>query len=301
MMPLEKAAPPLSDRELLVALLHAVVRAARPYVSSWDDLKTLLANGAALSVHEEAVRSGDSLAEAASRLRVDVTTLRRNLPPPPRRESVAARLEREVFCVIDREGRVTMAEIEALLESSAAVAEARRARPRIEVADAVVDLVDGGYLERVERDRLPTQYAVAANQKVLTQRGQSSGDWIDGIAFALTLVMDAAIKQAHEVNSEEFARRLRHATRGETELPVPSRERMPWFFVQRPSHMSPHEINERFAAAIRKVIEDLDGERGAGDTGELMHLCLALNHSLQSPRNDATDEEDSNQAESKKE
>jgi hypothetical protein len=277
-MPLAKAALPLSDRELLASLFQAVVRAARPFVGSWDDLKTLLMNGAASAVQEAAARAGQPLAAEAERLGVDVTTLRRNLPPAPNADSVESQLAREIYLLLGREGRATMSEIEGLLEGSAAVAMARRSKPRVVPGDVVFRLVDEGYLTRIEREKLPTQYRLADDGKVLQQLGQSREDWLGGIGYALTLAVETAIRQSHAVNSEAFGRKLRRAQVGAEPYPVPEQERMPWFFVRRPSHMTEHDVNERMTAAIRGVIESLERERTGGDEGALVLLALALNH-----------------------
>ena len=90
--------------------------------------------------------------------------------------------------------------------------------------------------------------------------------------------VETAIRQAQNVNSEGFGRKLRKAQVGAGAYPVPEQERMPWFFVRRPSQASEHEVNERFAAAIRQVIEGLDRERAEDDEGALTLLAFALNH-----------------------
>jgi len=277
-MALHKSAVPVTDKDILLSLFQAVVKAAEPYVSSWDDLKTLLANGAALAVQEHAQGRGHTLVQAAERLQVDVTTLRRNLPPAPRAEAALARLERAVFRAVDREGLVTMAEIESLLSESSAATQARRSRPRVTIADAVVALVQAGHLERKERSRLPTQYHIAAANNVLQHQGQSREDWLEGISQAVTLAFETAIQQSRTVTSGSFARAMDRARAQGAPMPVPEGARMPWFFAQRPSDLSPHALNERFTAAIRDVIAALDAERAPDDRGEPVRLCLTLNH-----------------------
>ena len=239
----------------------------------------LLLGAAAVAVQNEAQKRGQSLADAAAAMKVDVTTLRRNLPPPPRPDSAGSRLEREVVRVFDEEGRVTMSELETLLDSSPALLAARRCRPRVTVADVVMTLVRSGYVARIERDRLPTQYQLNLARPVLEQRGQSADDWLDGIGRALSLAFDVALLEAQEVTSDAFVTRMREARATASEMPVPERERMPWFFVRRPTQVSAHEVNERFSAAIRQVIAALEAERGADDLGELVQLSLALHHS----------------------
>lgn len=278
-MSLQPVARPAPNRDVLLGLFESVIRVARPHVASWDDLKMLLLGAAAVAVQTEAQRQGQSLADAAAAMKIDVTTLRRNLPPPPRPESVESRLERDVVRILDQEGRVTMAEIEHLLESSPSLAAARRCRPRATVSDAVVILVNHGYVMRIERDRLPTQYQLNNQRPVLQQKGQSSDDWLDGIGRALSIAFDVALLQAREVTSDGFEARMKEARLGGTDMPVPERERMPWFFARRPSHVSEHVVNERFSAAIRQVIASLEEERGVEDLGELVKLSLALHHS----------------------
>lgn len=279
-MPVEKTAAPLPERELIVALFHGVVRAIRPHVCSWDDLKMMLMNGAALAVQEFATKQGSSLADTAAELSVDVTTLRRNLPPPPGRDSLQDQIVREVHRLLDREGHATLGELEALLATSPPVIAARRVQPRLAVDDVVLTMVAEGQLVRVEREQLPTQFKLPPGAPVLQQMGRSREDWLRGLGYAMSIAFDAAVRQAGEINSEAFNVKVRRALQGGEAPPPPQAERVPWFFLQRPSSLTTHEVNERFAAAIREVIEQIEAERAADDEGELCQLTLAMNHSL---------------------
>ncbi len=245
----------LPERELMVALFHGVVRAVRPHVGSWDDLKLLLLNGAALAVKEHATKQGASLADTAAALKVDVTTLRRNLPPPPGRDSLHDQIEREIHRLLDKEGRATLGEIEALLSAAPPVVAARRVQPRICVTDVVLQMEAQGHLMRIEREQLPTQYALASQRPLLQQMGRSREDWLRGLGYSLSIAFDAAFRQAQEINSDAFQRRVRLAADSGEPSPAPEKERVPWFYFQRPSHIATAEVNERFAAAMRQVIE----------------------------------------------
>lgn len=280
-MPVEKPEAPLPERELLVALFHGVVRAVRPHVGSWDDLKLLLLNGAALAVQEHASKQGASMAETAAELKVDVTTLRRNLPPPPGRDTLRDQIEREVHRLLDKEGRATLGEIETLLASSAPVVAARRVQPRLAVTDVVLEMESAGVVERIERELLPTQYRLRAGGALLQQMGRSREDWLRGLGYALSVAFDAAHRQAREINSEAFTRRARRAAEQGEAPPAPQKERVPWFYFQRPSHLSTADVNERCAAAVRQVIEQIEAERPADDEGLLSQITLAMNHSLE--------------------
>jgi uncharacterized small protein (DUF1192 family) len=280
-MPVEKTAAPLPERELIVALFHGVVRAIRPHVDSWDDLKMMLMNGAALAVQEFATKQGSSLAETAEALKVDVTTLRRNLPPPPGRDTLSDQIVREVYRLLDKEGRATLGELETLLSASAPVIAARRVQPRLSVADVVLDMAAEGQLARIEREQLPTQYSLPAGAPMLQQMGRSRQDWLQGLGYAMSIAFDAAFRQANEINSEAFNHKVKRAVAAGEMPPPPEKERVPWFFMQRPSHLSTHELNERVAAAVRQVIEQIEAERSPDDEGELSQFTLAMNHSLQ--------------------
>lgn len=279
-MPVEKTASPLPERELIVALFHGVVRAIRPHVDSWDDLKMMLMNGAALAVQEFATKQGSSLADTAADLKVDVTTLRRNLPPPPGRESLHDQIVREVHRLLDREGRATLGELEVLLATSPPVIAARRVQPRLAVDDVVLEMLAQGQLVRVEREQLPTQFSLPPGAPVLQQMGRSREDWLRGLGYAMSIAFDAAVRQANEINSDSFNAKVRRALQAGETPPPPQAERVPWFFLQRPTTLPTHEVNERFAAAIRQVIEEIEAERAADDEGELCQLTLAMNHSL---------------------
>lgn len=279
-MPVEKTAGPLPERELIVALFHGVVRAIRPHVSSWDDLKLMLMNGAALAVQEFATKQGSSLAETAEDLKVDVTTLRRNLPPPPGRDTLSDQIAREVHRQLDREGRATLGELEVLLGASAPVIAARRVQPRLCVSDVVLDMAEAGQLVRIVREQLPTQFTLPSGAPMLQQMGRSREDWLQGLGYAMSIAFDAAYRQANEINSEAYNHKVRRAVAAGEMPPPPENERVPWFFLQRPSHISTHEVNERFAAAIRQVIADIEAERTSDDAGELSQVTLAMNHSL---------------------
>lgn len=280
-MPLAKSEAPLPERDLLVALFHGVARAVRPHVSSWDDLKLLLLNGAALAVQEHAVKEGAALSDMAAALKVDVTTLRRNLPPPPDRESLRDQIEREIHRLLDKEGRATLGEIETLLMGCPAVVAARRVQPRLAVTDVVLEMAAEGQLRRLEREQLPTQYALPGGSPLLRQMGRSREDWLRGLGYALSIAFDAAFRQARNINGEAFQRRAKRAAEQGQPPPAPEKERVPWFYFQRPSQVDPAEVNERCAAAIRQVIEQIESERLPDDEGELSQITLALNHSLQ--------------------
>ena len=280
-MPVEKTSAPLPERELLVALFHGVARAVRPHVSSWDDLKLLLLNGAALAVQEHATKQGASLADTAATLKVDVTTLRRNLPPPAGRDSLRDQIEREIHRLLDKEGRATLGEIETLLSASPPAIAARRVQPRLSVMDVVLEMEAAGHLHRVEREQLPAQYSLCPGAPLLQQMGRSREDWLRGLGYAMSIAFDAAIRQAREINTEAFQRKARHALDKGEMPPAPQTERVPWFYFQRPSQVPPGEVNERFAAALRQVIEQIETERLPDDEGQLTQLTLALNHSLQ--------------------
>ena len=229
-MPVEKTTAPLPERELLVALFHGVARAVRPHVGSWDDLKLLLLNGAALAIQEHATKQDSSLADMAAAFKVDVTTLRRNLPPPACRESLEDQIEREIHRLLDRESRATLGEIETLLSSSPPVVAARRVQPRISVTDVVLKMEAAGALVRVEREQLPTQYSLRQGSALLQQRGRSREDWLRGLGYAMSSAFDAAFRQAREINSEAFQRRMRQALEQGQMPPAPERERVPWFY-----------------------------------------------------------------------
>ena len=280
-MPVEKTAAPLPERELVVALLHGVVRAIRPHVGSWDDLKLMLMNGTALAVQEFANKQGSSLTETAEELKVDVTTLRRNLPPPPGRDTLSDQIAREVHRLLDREGRATLGEIETSLAGRTPVIAARRVQPRLTVADVVLQMAAAGQLVRIVREQLATQYGLPADGPMLQQMGRSREDWLQGLGYALSIAFDAALRQAREINSEAFNHKVRQAVAVGAAPPPPEKERVPWFFMQRPSHMSTHDINERFAAAVRRIVAEIEAERTPNDEGELSQITVAMNHSLQ--------------------